>query len=108
MTSDAPDFRHDRDPQTVAARAQNLDWSALRRAMHRDPGGRGLAGYRRHGKPLDSDPMRAAALDLANRACKVAIVTGFCAIAGEHVTAETDGPPGALFLRRYSPSWAST
>lgn len=65
---------------------------------HRDAGRRGLAAYRRDGAPLDRGQLRAAALDLAEHARDVAIVTGFPVIVGDRVRAETDGPPGALFL----------
>lgn len=66
--------------------------------MHRDAGARGPADYRAGGVPLDRGQLRAAALDLARRASSVGIVTGFCAVVPKRVTAETDGPPGALFL----------
>jgi D-glutamate cyclase len=66
--------------------------------VHRDAGARGLAGYRAGGAPLDRGQLRAAALNLAGHAQSVGIVTGFCAVLPNRVTAETDGPPGALFL----------
>jgi hypothetical protein len=75
-----------------------LDWNALEKLMHRDDGRRGLAGYRPAGVWLDKGQLRAAALDVAGGARSVGIVTGFCAVVGKRVTAETDGPPGALFL----------
>ncbi len=42
----------------------------------------------------------AARARLGSAARSVAIVTGFCAVVDDRVTAETDGPPGALFLAR--------
>ena len=41
-----------------------------------------------------------AAHDLAQRASCVAIVTGFCIVDAQPPAAETDGPPGALFLAK--------
>jgi hypothetical protein len=52
------------------------------------------------GGPLDAGQLAAAANHLAQHATAVGIVTGFCAILDERVTAETDGPPSALFLAR--------
>ena len=66
--------------------------------MHRDSSARGLAGYRAGGVPLDRGQLRAAALALVRHAQSVGIVTGFCAVLPKRITAETDGPPGALFL----------
>ncbi len=68
--------------------------------MHRDPAGRGLASFRQAQLPLDAGALRAAAVQLAQHARAVGLVTGFCAVVGQQVTAETDGPPGALFLAR--------
>ncbi|REK09371.1 MAG: DUF4392 domain-containing protein [Planctomycetota bacterium] len=68
------------------------------RSVHRDPGGRGLASFLRDGRPLDDGDWPTAAHELASRARHVAIVTGFCVVLPDRVTAETDGPPGALFL----------
>jgi hypothetical protein len=39
-------------------------------------------------------------MHLAEHAAAVAIVSGFCVFDGQRATAETDGPPGALFLAR--------
>lgn len=92
---------HPLDPaiaQHVATRDTALDWHALESLMHRDAGGRGLASDRVAGRALDAGQLQAAALDLARRADRVAIVTGFPIVLPERVTAETDGPPGALFL----------
>src|SRR5690606_1897690 len=70
----------------------------LEALTHRDPGGRGLASFRRAGIPLDCGSLRTASLGLAEHARAVAIITGFPIVLANRVTAETDGPPGALFL----------
>ncbi|MEX0678989.1 MAG: glutamate cyclase domain-containing protein [Pirellulales bacterium] len=82
----------------LAAQDASLDWNALEDLIHRDAGARGLASYRKGGISLDRGQLRAAALDLAENSRSVAIVTGFCSVLSDRVTAETDGPPGALFL----------
>lgn len=66
--------------------------------MHHDPAGRGLASFRVDGRWLDQGELARAAQQLADNARTVGIVTGFCARHGNVITAETDGPPGALFL----------
>jgi hypothetical protein len=88
------------DAAKIANHDRQIDWPGLEQIVHCDPAGRGLASFRRAGAPLDADQLRAAALHLARRASAVGIVTGFCAVVGHRVTAETDGPPGALFLAR--------
>jgi hypothetical protein len=92
------------DRAAIAAVDGNLDWRALESLIHIDPAGRGLASFVA-AKPessnrLDAGQLRAAANHLATSAAAVGIVTGFCAIANDQVTAETDGPPGALLLAR--------
>jgi hypothetical protein len=82
----------------VAQQAAAIDWEQLENLTHRDPGGRGLASFRRAGAALDAGELRAASLHLAEHAEAVAIVTGFCVAMPDRVTAETDGPPGALYL----------
>ncbi len=84
----------------MTAEEQHLDWPALEALVHCDPAGRGLASFRRAAAPLDAGQLRAAAVHLARHAHGVAIVTGFCARVNHRVTAETDGPPGALYLAR--------
>src|SRR3954453_23691286 len=79
---------------------QNIDWQTLEAIVHRDPAARGLASYRLGGRALDHGQLQRAAADLAGRATSAPMVTGFCALADSGVTAETDGPPGALFLAR--------
>jgi D-glutamate cyclase len=85
-------------PSALAAANDALPWQTLEAIAHADPGGRGLAGFRRDGAPLDAGQLRAAGLHLAEHGRRVAIVTGFCTVLEDRVTAETDGPPGALFL----------
>ncbi|HEV3136577.1 MAG TPA: glutamate cyclase domain-containing protein [Pirellulales bacterium] len=97
----------DRHPQShpaefssVTTEENRIDWPALEALTHRDPAARGLASFRREARPLDAGQLRGAAVHLARHAAGVAIVTGFCAVTNDRVTAETDGPPGALFLAR--------
>jgi hypothetical protein len=96
MQSDLPN-RHLEEPQ-FAARVNRIPWPQLEILTHQDPGGRGLASYRRGGVPLDAGSLHAAAVELALYARAVAIFTGFPMVLSDQVTAETDGPPGALSL----------
>jgi hypothetical protein len=75
------------------------DYEALERLIHCDPGGRGLAGFKHQGSFLDAGQLAAAVQSLAT-ARSVGIVTGFCVIDAQPPAAETDGPPGALYLAR--------
>jgi D-glutamate cyclase len=68
--------------------------------VHCDPGCRGLAAYRVDEKPLDAGQLEFAAAHLADHAKSVGIATGFCAQTPSGIAAETDGPPGALYLGR--------
>jgi hypothetical protein len=52
-----------------------------------------------HGQFLDAGQLQPAAESLAS-AGSVAIVTGFCVLDADPPAAETDGPPGALYLAR--------
>lgn len=88
------------DPIKPIAAERDIPWAQLEQIVHRDPAGRGLASFRRHGSSLDAGQLRAAAMHLAQHASAVGIVTGFCIADGPRVAAETDGPPGALFLAR--------
>jgi len=72
-----------------------LPWDELERIIRRDPLGRGVASR----LALDGD-LAAAATSLADSAEVVGIVTGFCILTDGGPVAETDGPPGALFLAR--------
>jgi D-glutamate cyclase len=76
------------------------DWPTLEAILARDPGGRGVASYRRQDHLLASGQLEAAARSLADGGQHVAIVTGFCVAGGATLVAETDGPPGALYLAR--------
>jgi hypothetical protein len=80
------------------AAVARFPWLELESLTHRDPGGRGLASFLRAGKPLDAGALREAALELAAHARAVVIITGFPIVLANRVTAETDGPPGALYL----------
>jgi len=80
--------------------AASIDWSALERWLHQDPGRRGLASYCQEVQALDADQLAGAASHLAQNARCVAIVTGFCITGTEPLSAETDGPAGALYLGR--------
>lgn len=77
-----------------------IDWQSLEAVSHRDPLRRGLASFRLQGKPLDDGQLQATAMHLAGRGAHVGIVTGFCVATPQGITAETDGPPGALYLAR--------
>ncbi len=84
----------------VAEEDRRLPWLGLEQLVHLDPAGRGLASFRRSAEPLDAGQLRTVAVHIAQHARAVGIVTGFCATSSGRVTAETDGPPGALFLAR--------
>lgn len=84
----------------IAAADRTIDWPALEAIVHVDPAGRGLSSYRRAQAPLDVGQLRASALDVAQHARAVGIVTGFPVVTDVGVAAETDGPPGALYLAR--------
>ncbi|HVA47668.1 MAG TPA: glutamate cyclase domain-containing protein [Pirellulales bacterium] len=77
-----------------------IDFDELEALIRHDPRGRGVASYRRDGKWLQSGSLGAAARHLAERASTVGIVTGFCVADLPVPVAETDGPPGALYLAR--------
>jgi hypothetical protein len=76
-----------------------LPWTQLEAVLHRDPGARGVASYQVAGQSLDAGELERSARSLAE-ASAVAIVTGFCIPTDSGMTAETDGPPGALYLAR--------
>jgi hypothetical protein len=76
-----------------------VNYQELEQLIHRDPGGRGLAGFRQQGSFLDAGQFEATVRSLAS-ARSVGIVTGFCVVDAQPPAAETDGPPGALFLAR--------
>jgi D-glutamate cyclase len=88
------------DPGPRGKDVGTIDWQALENIVHRDVAGRGLAGYRVDGRTLDEGQLRASAEHLAQHATSVGIVTGFPAVTPGGIVAETDGPPGALYLAR--------
>lgn len=100
MRSESDRRTPQKDPAGIAATERLIDWRTLESIVHRDPAGRGLASFSFAGAPLDAGQLRAAALHLAQHAGTVGMITGFCAVLDDGVTAETDGPPGALFLAR--------
>lgn len=77
-----------------------MDWQALEMLIRSDPGGRGLTLFRDAGELLAYGGLEGAARSLAERGVCVAIATGFVILAHDPPAAETDGPPGALYLAR--------
>jgi hypothetical protein len=75
-------------------------WNEWETLIRRDPGARGVASFLHQGQPLCYGNLERAARNLARSAHRVAIVTGFCIADAEPPAAETDGPPGALYLAR--------
>lgn len=75
-------------------------WQQIEQLMWRDPGGRGVAGYLYRGRPLAEGQLAAAVESLAQTTGAIAIATGFWIPTPEGGAAETDGPPGALYLAR--------
>lgn len=78
---------------------RRLWWLELEELTHRDPANRKLPAARVNGNFLDAGQLEQAAESLA-AAESVAIVTGFCTLDADPPAAETDGPPGALYLAR--------
>lgn len=77
-----------------------MDWNALEMLVRRDPGARGVTQFRDRGQCLAYGGLQAAAMSLAERGRCVGIVTGFVIVNHQPPAAETDGPPGALYLAR--------
>jgi hypothetical protein len=77
-----------------------IDFATLEALIRQDPRRRGVASYRREGQWLAAGMLERAARDLAQSEGAVAIVTGFCVADVDPPVAETDGPPGALYLAR--------
>ena len=107
MSSKLPINTHTRQttrPEVSAKHAALLD--EFERFTHRDPARRGLisseldaAGQSAEiAARLGAGQLAAAAIDLAQHAQQVAIVTGFFIPHAQPPSAETDGPPGSLFL----------
>jgi hypothetical protein len=90
-----PSGSGDKDQEPAAELAAKFE-----QIVHRDPGCRGLAAYRTGGKPLDAGQLGLAAAHLVRHAKSALIATGFCAQTPSRIAAETDGPPGALYLGR--------
>ncbi len=88
------------DSAGIASQAEQIPWTELEQIVHLDPAGRGLASFRQNAAPLDAGQLRAAAVHVALHAESVGIVSGFPVATPGGVVAETDGPPGALFLAR--------
>lgn len=77
----------------------SIDWTRLEQTVRRDAARRGLASFvGDEGRPLLPDHLQLAAQDLAEHGRRVLVVTGFCVTTDDGVTAETDGPPGAIYL----------
>jgi hypothetical protein len=76
------------------------DWQSLDAILRHDPGGRGVAAFQEGGRPLAAGHLERAAKHLAEDGQQVAIVTGFAIVGRDRIAAETDGPPGALYLAR--------
>lgn len=74
--------------------------SQLEAIARRDSARRGVSGHRVNGNWLAAGGLEPAARHLAAHAKRVAIATGFCVAHADSPAAETDGPPGALFLAR--------
>lgn len=76
-----------------------INWTRLQQTVRRDPARRGLASFvDRGGNVLLPDHLRLAARDFAEHGRRALIVTGFCVTTDDGTTAETDGPPGAIYL----------
>ena len=78
----------------------SIDFKLLEAIVRQDPSGRGVSSYRHNGEWLAAGMLEQAARELATCAGAVGIVTGFCVADLEPPVAETDGPPGALYLAR--------
>jgi len=79
-----------------------IDFARLEATIRRDPGERGLASFRdADGQLLCAGHLKKEATDLG-RLCgkgeRVLIATGFCILTDDGPVAETDGPPGAIYL----------
>lgn len=77
----------------------NLPWAEIESLLARDPAGRGIAGML-PSPGSDVSSLQSAAQSLASNGRAVAIVTGFAIPHAEPPSAETDGPPGALYLAK--------
>src|SRR5262245_51719857 len=80
--------------------SNEISWRALEVLLRRDPGRRGVASFCHDGLYLGFGALENAAKSLAMDGKSAAIVTGFCVVDAVSPAAETDGPPGALYLAR--------
>ncbi len=85
---------------TNGYRADDLVIDRLEECIRRDPARRGLIGSEAERGPLCLGELAGAAADLAEHGRRALIVTGFFIPRGDPPAAETDGPPGAVFLLR--------
>ena len=86
--------------QSEPLRMPRHDCQQLEQWMRRDPGQRGVVGYRHQGEHLAGGQLASAAQSLAAEARRVVIVTGFPIPTPDGLRPETDGPPGAALLAR--------
>ena len=77
----------------MSSASREVPWRPLQELLARDPARRGLTGRNYQ----SSGSLESATRSLAT-AKKVAIVTGFFIADAPQPTAETDGPPGAIYL----------
>ena len=90
------------EPAMSTEHAELID--EFERFIHRDPARRGLCASELDDsgqaapRRLGAGQLAAAAANLAQNAQRVAIVTGFFIPHAQPPCAETDGPPGSLFL----------
>ncbi len=80
----------------MSGASQSIPWRQWSELIARDPGRRGLTGIA-EAAAAEGNVLREAATSLATSK-KVGIVTGFCIPDALRPAAETDGPPGALYL----------
>lgn len=77
-----------------------VDWHSIQALLCRDPARRGLVSSEGAPQILAHCLLEQAARSLADHAQRVALVTGFAVRGPDGLTAETDGPPGTLYLAR--------
>jgi len=78
---------------------QQLPWIEIESLLAHDPAGRGIAGLS-ISTPGATSALELTARSLASDCRAVAIVTGFAIPHAESPAAETDGPPGAIYLAK--------
>ena len=77
-----------------------VDWRSIQAVLSRDPARRGLVSSHAAIEILAHTSLESAARSLASNPQTVAIATGFAVVGPSRPAAETDGPPGALYLAR--------